>query len=173
MPTPSTSRSPLEEIPPLDPLRRLSDGHRLRGLHGRRHGLPRRRCHRPLQSLPLLPGHHRQLRRIPFVSDPVFVSPSEFVTSESDFGSSNFLIVTKFGCLKSRLLGVMLAAFLVNENLEFAPVVVDDSEVLDLVTDEIVQRIRSYLKLGSPSLGPDGRWSYWSANGHGYKLGGK
>lgn len=58
-----------------------------------------------------------------------------------------------------------LAAFLADEKLEFAPVVADDGKVLDLVTDEIVQRIRSYPKLGSPSLGPDGRFLVGAAIG--------
>ncbi|ONK72184.1 uncharacterized protein A4U43_C04F16650 [Asparagus officinalis] len=58
-----------------------------------------------------------------------------------------------------------LAAFLADEKLELAPIAADDGEVLDLVTDEIVQRIRSYPKLGSPSLGPDGRFLVGAAIG--------
>uniref|UniRef100_A0A0E0P222 Inosine-5'-monophosphate dehydrogenase n=1 Tax=Oryza rufipogon TaxID=4529 RepID=A0A0E0P222_ORYRU len=50
------------------------------------------------------------------------------------------------------------AAFLADEGLDYAPLVSDDSEVIDLITVNDVERIRSYPKLGKPSLGADGKF---------------
>jgi IMP dehydrogenase len=50
------------------------------------------------------------------------------------------------------------AAFLADEGLDYAPLVSDDGEVVDLITARDVERIRSYPKLGKPSLGADGKF---------------
>ncbi|AQK62556.1 Inosine-5'-monophosphate dehydrogenase 1 [Zea mays] len=50
------------------------------------------------------------------------------------------------------------AAFLGDEGLDYAPLVSDDGEVVDLITVKDVERIRSYPKLGKPSLGVDGKF---------------
>jgi IMP dehydrogenase len=51
------------------------------------------------------------------------------------------------------------AAFLADEGLDYAPLVSDDDgEVIDLITAKDVERIRSYPKLGKPSLGADGKF---------------
>ncbi|GJM96815.1 hypothetical protein PR202_ga13683 [Eleusine coracana subsp. coracana] len=50
------------------------------------------------------------------------------------------------------------AAFLADEGLDYAPLVSDDGEVIDLITAKDVERIRSYPKLGKPSLGADGKF---------------
>ncbi|CAD6206910.1 unnamed protein product [Miscanthus lutarioriparius] len=50
------------------------------------------------------------------------------------------------------------AAFLADEGLDYAPLVSDDGEVVDLITAKDVERIRSYPKLGKPSLGADGKF---------------
>ncbi|OQU88415.1 hypothetical protein SORBI_3002G029600 [Sorghum bicolor] len=60
------------------------------------------------------------------------------------------------------------AAFLADEGLDFAPLVSDDGAgevVVDLVTAQDVERIRSYPKLGTPSLGADGRFVVAAAIG--------
>ena len=59
------------------------------------------------------------------------------------------------------------AAFLADEGLDFAPLVSDDGagEVVDLITAQDVERIRSYPKLGRPSLGADGRFVVAAAIG--------
>ncbi|KAG2545485.1 inosine-5'-monophosphate dehydrogenase-like [Panicum virgatum] len=50
------------------------------------------------------------------------------------------------------------ATFLADEGLDYAPLVSDDGEVIDLITAKDVERIRSYPKLGKPSLGSDGKF---------------
>ncbi|KAF7074972.1 hypothetical protein CFC21_079775 [Triticum aestivum] len=50
------------------------------------------------------------------------------------------------------------AAFLADEGLDYAPLVSEEGEVIDLVTSKDVERIRSYPKLGKPSLGADGKF---------------
>ncbi|PAN09423.1 hypothetical protein PAHAL_2G022200 [Panicum hallii] len=59
------------------------------------------------------------------------------------------------------------AAFLADEGLDFAPLVSDEGagEVVDLITAQDVERIRSYPKLGKPSLGADGRFVVAAAIG--------
>lgn len=60
------------------------------------------------------------------------------------------------------------AAFLADEGLDFAPLVSDDGAgevVVDLITAQDVERIRSYPKLGKPSLGADGRFVVAAAIG--------
>ncbi|KAG2631567.1 hypothetical protein PVAP13_2NG036138 [Panicum virgatum] len=59
------------------------------------------------------------------------------------------------------------AAFLADEGLDLAPLVSDDGdgEVVDLITAQDVERIRSYPKLGKPSLGADGRFVVAAAIG--------
>lgn len=46
-------------------------------------------------------------RRIPFVSDPVVKSPSDFISSSSAFDASPCVFVTASGTAKSKLLGVV------------------------------------------------------------------
>ncbi|XBI84499.1 hypothetical protein VPH35_092794 [Triticum aestivum] len=50
------------------------------------------------------------------------------------------------------------AAFLADEGLDYAPLVSEEGEVIDLITSKDVERIRSYPKLGKPSLGADGKF---------------
>ncbi|CAD6226904.1 unnamed protein product [Miscanthus lutarioriparius] len=52
------------------------------------------------------------------------------------------------------------AAFLADEGLDFVPLISDGTGdvVVDLITALDVERIRSYPKLGTPSLGADGRF---------------
>ncbi|KAL5210457.1 hypothetical protein ABZP36_006080 [Zizania latifolia] len=50
------------------------------------------------------------------------------------------------------------ASFLADEGLDYAPLVSDDGEVIDVITAKDVERIRSYPKLGKPSLGADGKF---------------
>jgi IMP dehydrogenase len=50
------------------------------------------------------------------------------------------------------------AAFLGDEGLDYAPLVSDDGEVVDLITVKDVERIRSYPKSGKPSLRVDGKF---------------
>jgi len=59
------------------------------------------------------------------------------------------------------------AAFLADEGLDFVPLVSDDAGevVVDLITDQDVERIRSYPKLGTPSLVADGRFVVTAAIG--------
>ncbi|XP_072985321.1 inosine-5'-monophosphate dehydrogenase 2-like [Typha latifolia] len=58
------------------------------------------------------------------------------------------------------------AAFLEREGLEFAPLVAEeDGEVIDLITAKDVERIRSYPKLGKPSVGADGKFLVGAAIG--------
>ncbi|KAA8523402.1 hypothetical protein F0562_009825 [Nyssa sinensis] len=45
--------------------------------------------------------------RIPFVSDPIFVSPSDSITSVDEFASSPCILVTESGTKKSKFLGVV------------------------------------------------------------------
>lgn len=58
-----------------------------------------------------------------------------------------------------------VATFLENEGLDFAPLVSGDGEIIDLVTTKDVERIRSYPKLGSPSVGSDGKFTVGAAIG--------
>ncbi|XP_048532017.1 inosine-5'-monophosphate dehydrogenase [Triticum urartu] len=50
------------------------------------------------------------------------------------------------------------AALLADEGLDYAPLVSEEGEVIDLITSKDVERIRSYPKLGKPSLGADGKF---------------
>ncbi|MQM05655.1 hypothetical protein Taro_038469 [Colocasia esculenta] len=132
-------------------------------------------------------------RRIPFVTSPVFMSPSDHISTADAFGSAPCVLVTETGTAKSRPVGVIwsaewwnradreaalssymvglpasapssydfeqVAAFLALNGTNCVPLVSEElGEVVDLVTDADVQRIRSLPKLGTPSLGPDGRF---------------
>lgn len=46
-------------------------------------------------------------RRVPFASDPVFVSQNDVISSEADFGSEGLVIVTESGSSKSKAVGVV------------------------------------------------------------------
>ncbi|KAF8714048.1 hypothetical protein HU200_028043 [Digitaria exilis] len=133
-------------------------------------------------------------RRLPFVSATRFLCPSS-VPSAADFAGHAYALVTENGDASSRLVGVaaaadhkpgvpvseymtpaprtassafdfeQAAAFLADEGLDFAPLVSDAGEAVDLITAQDVERIRSYPKLGKPSLGPDGRFVVAAAIG--------
>lgn len=133
-------------------------------------------------------------RRLPFVSGAPLFAPSS-VPSAADFAGRAYALVTERGDSLSRLVGVaaatdhklgvpvseymtsprtasasldfeQAAAFLADEGLEFAPLVSDDgAEIVDLITAHDVERIRSYPKLGKPSLGPDGKFIVAAAIG--------
>uniref|UniRef100_A0A1D1XMU7 Inosine-5'-monophosphate dehydrogenase n=1 Tax=Anthurium amnicola TaxID=1678845 RepID=A0A1D1XMU7_9ARAE len=140
-------------------------------------------------------------RRIPFLTSPVFMSPSDRVLTADAFASSPCILVTESGAAKSRPVGVVwsadwwnraadrdaplssymvgvpasapstydfeqLAAFLALNGTNCVPTVSEElGEVVDLVTEADVQRIRSLPKLGAPSLGPDGRFLVGAAIG--------
>ncbi|XP_020096094.1 inosine-5'-monophosphate dehydrogenase-like [Ananas comosus] len=57
------------------------------------------------------------------------------------------------------------AAFLADEGLDCAPLVAEDGEILDLITAKDIETIRSYPKLGKPSLGSDGKFVVGAAIG--------
>ncbi|KAJ6846975.1 putative inosine-5'-monophosphate dehydrogenase [Iris pallida] len=126
--------------------------------------------------------------RLPYVADPVFVSPSDVVPA------LDFAIVTADGTSKSKPLGVVsssapsgsavsaymkpfpksvpadydlarAAALLAGEGLLFAPVVNGDGEVVNFVTDEIVRTVKDYPKFGVPSVGADGKFLVGAAIG--------
>ncbi|CAL9095132.1 hypothetical protein MUK42_03040 [Musa troglodytarum] len=58
-----------------------------------------------------------------------------------------------------------VASFLAGGGLEYAPLVAEDGEVVDLVTKGDVERIKGFPRLGVPSLGPDGRFVIGAAIG--------
>ncbi|KAK8962371.1 Inosine-5'-monophosphate dehydrogenase 2 [Platanthera guangdongensis] len=58
-----------------------------------------------------------------------------------------------------------VAAFLAGEGLKLASLVGLDGEIIDLVSAEDVVRIRSFPKLGMPSLSPDGKFLVGAAIG--------
>jgi hypothetical protein len=64
-PTPSTSPPPLPPHPAIHPLRRVPDGHCLRGRYGRGHGITRHRRRRALQHRAPRPGRHRPRCQVP------------------------------------------------------------------------------------------------------------
>ncbi|KAJ6839608.1 putative inosine-5'-monophosphate dehydrogenase [Iris pallida] len=132
--------------------------------------------------------------RLPYVADPLFLSPSDvFIPSSS--AASSFAIVTADGTSKSKPLGVVSAsdsspdapvsaymkpfpksvpadydlarsaAFLAGEGLRFAPVVDGDGEIVNFITDEIVSTIKGYPKFGVPSVGADGKFLVGAAIG--------
>ncbi|KAL5972470.1 hypothetical protein ACLOJK_039274 [Asimina triloba] len=137
-------------------------------------------------------------RRIPFISDPIFKTPSAAIDSISEFASSPCVFVTEAGTSKSKLLGVVsksdweglkdkdtplsqymsrspfsapsrysfeqAAGVLAAQKLEYLPLV-SDGEVVDLVTNADVERIRGLPKLGLPSLGADGEFMVGAAVG--------
>lgn len=55
-------------------------------------------------------------RRIPFVSDPVFKSPDDFIGSLDEFGSAPCVLVTESGRASSKLLGYVLKSDWMNVN---------------------------------------------------------
>ncbi|KAK9151035.1 hypothetical protein Syun_009344 [Stephania yunnanensis] len=95
----ATSLSPvflsLSQHRPLHPLRRLSDGHRLGVLHGRL-GLGGIAIvhynNTPFDQYSII--RSAKSRRIPFASDTIFKSPSDFIDSGDDFASSPCVFVT-------------------------------------------------------------------------------
>ncbi|VAI37456.1 unnamed protein product [Triticum turgidum subsp. durum] len=87
-------------------------------------------------------------RRLPFVSSVPIFSPapvSEYMRPAPRSASASFDFE-------------QAAAFLADEGLDYAPLVSEEGEVIDLITSKDVERIRSYPKLGKPSLGADGKF---------------
>ncbi|KAK9107134.1 hypothetical protein Syun_023145 [Stephania yunnanensis] len=101
-------------------------------------------------------------RRIPFASDPIFKSPSDFIDSGDDFASSPCVFVTRNGDSNggggsSRYDFDQAASFPLRNAVDQAPLVSEeDGEVVDVFSAEDVERIRGFPKLGLPSLGADG-----------------
>ncbi|RRT60134.1 hypothetical protein B296_00026113, partial [Ensete ventricosum] len=58
-----------------------------------------------------------------------------------------------------------VASFLAGGGLEYAPLVAEDGQVVDLVTKGDMERIKGFPRLGVPSLGPDGRFVIGAAIG--------
>ncbi|XP_078442865.1 inosine-5'-monophosphate dehydrogenase-like [Wolffia australiana] len=139
-------------------------------------------------------------RRVPFVSDPVFRSPSDQILSAEEFGSSPFVLLTESGSSKSKPVGLVwsvdwlnspeksaplsshmvalppavpssydfdqLAVYLSENEHNCVPTVSEESgEIVDVITEEDIGRIRRYPKLGLPSLGSDGRFLVGAAVG--------
>ncbi|KAK9107527.1 hypothetical protein Syun_023538 [Stephania yunnanensis] len=50
-------------------------------------------------------------RHIPFASDPIFKSPSDFIDSGDDFASSPCVFITRNGDSKSELLGLVWRSY--------------------------------------------------------------
>ncbi|KAK9141887.1 hypothetical protein Syun_011287 [Stephania yunnanensis] len=176
----------LSQRRPLHPLRRLSDGHRLGVLHGRL-GLGGIAIvhynNTPFDQYSII--RSAKSRRIPFASDTIFKSPSDFVDSGDDFASSPCVFVTQNGDSKSELLGLVSRSYGVrvgdcmeaaaaagSSRYDFdkaasflarnAPLVSgEDGEVVDVFSAKDVERIRGFPKLGLPSLGPMGI-SWWA-----------
>ncbi|VAI22684.1 unnamed protein product [Triticum turgidum subsp. durum] len=87
-------------------------------------------------------------RRLPFVSSVPIFSPapvSEYMRPAPRSASASFDFE-------------QAAALLADEGLDYAPLVSEEGEVIDLITSKDVERIRSYPKLGKPSLGADGKF---------------
>ncbi|KAK9107936.1 hypothetical protein Syun_023947 [Stephania yunnanensis] len=75
---------------------------------------PPRHRHRPLQKHPVRPHsiiRSAKSRRIPFATDTIFKSPSNFVDSGDDFASSPCVFVTQNGDSKSELLGLVSRSY--------------------------------------------------------------
>uniref|UniRef100_A0ACD5X7X0 Uncharacterized protein n=1 Tax=Avena sativa TaxID=4498 RepID=A0ACD5X7X0_AVESA len=88
-------------------------------------------------------------RRLPFVSSvPIFSTSS--APSLNDFAGHDYALVTEAGDSLSKLVGVA--------GLDYAPLMSEEGEVIDLITAKDIERIRSYPKLGKPSLGADGKF---------------
>jgi IMP dehydrogenase len=126
-------------------------------------------------------------RRLPFVSSVPIFSLSA-APSLADFAGHDYALITEAGDSLSRLVGIAVAtdftslipvsnymrpaprsasasfdfeqaaAFLADEGLDYAPLVSDEGEIIDLITAKDVERIRTYPKLGKPSLGADGKF---------------
>jgi IMP dehydrogenase len=137
-------------------------------------------------------------RRIPFITDPIFVCPSDIINSGDEFAMSPCIFVTQNGFKNSELLGVVtksdwdslddketrvsdymtkspeslpsnynfddVAGYLAAKKLEFIPLV-NNGEVVDVVTDADVTMIKGFPKLGLPSLGEDGKFLVGAAIG--------
>lgn len=139
-------------------------------------------------------------RRIPFVTDPIIMAPSDRILTADEFGSAPCVLVTESGSAKSKPVGVVwsadwwsrterdaplssymvglpasapssydfeqVAASLALNSGKCVPTVSEESgEVIDLVTEADVERIRGLPKLGVPSLGSDGRFLVGAAMG--------
>ncbi|CAA6666646.1 unnamed protein product [Spirodela intermedia] len=139
-------------------------------------------------------------RRIPFVTDPVIMGPSDRILTADEFGSAPCVLVTESGSAKSKPVGVVWSADWWNRTDRDAPlssymvglaasapssydleqvaaslglnggkcvptVSEELGEVVDLVTEADVERIRALPKLGVPSFGSDGRFLVGAAMG--------
>jgi IMP dehydrogenase len=133
-------------------------------------------------------------RALPFVSNTPFYSPHDqianfgeheyAIVTESGTATSAFLgIVAASDWLTNTPVSVYMrkspnsksvsstfnfnqvATFLETEGLDFAPLVSGDGEIIDLITTKDVERIRSYPKLGNPSVGSDGKFIVGAAIG--------
>ncbi|KAK9092643.1 hypothetical protein Syun_027554 [Stephania yunnanensis] len=91
-------------------------------------------------------------RSIPFASDPIFKSSSDFIDSGDDFASSPCVFVTRNGDSKggggggsSRYDFDQAASFLARNAVDWAPLVSgEDGEVVDVFGAEDVERIRGF-----------------------------
>ncbi|KAK9113942.1 hypothetical protein Syun_020739 [Stephania yunnanensis] len=150
----------LSQRRPLHPLRRLSDGHRLGVLHGRL-GLGGIAIvhynNTPFDQYSII--RSAKSRRIPFASETIFKSPSDFVDSGDDFASSPCVFVTQNGDSKSELLGLVSRSY-------GAPLVSgEDGEVVDVFSAKDVERIRGFRRLGAAVVGADGDFMVGAAMG--------
>ncbi|KAK9151736.1 hypothetical protein Syun_010045 [Stephania yunnanensis] len=85
-------------------------------------------------------------RRIPFASDPIFKSPSDFIDYGDDFASS------PRAAGSSRYDFDQAASFLGQNAVDWTSLVSgEDGEVVDVFSVEDVERIRGFSKLGLPS----------------------
>ncbi|XP_068656401.1 inosine-5'-monophosphate dehydrogenase 2-like [Aristolochia californica] len=138
-------------------------------------------------------------RRIPFVSDLTFKTPSDSVSSISEFNSSPYILVTSTGTSKSKLLGFIsksqwealsdkdssvssymkaipcslpsnydfehVAVALAEKNVEFIALISAGEEVVDIASQEDVERIRAFPKFGIPTVGADGKFMVGASMG--------
>ncbi|GFS36649.1 aldolase-type TIM barrel family protein [Actinidia rufa] len=81
--------------------------------------------------------------RIPFVSDLIFKSPSDSISSIDDFGSSPCILITESGTRKSKLLGAITKS-------DWQPT---------------WRGFGSFQRRGCPSVGPDGKFMVGAAIG--------
>ncbi|GJN23125.1 hypothetical protein PR202_gb10745 [Eleusine coracana subsp. coracana] len=99
-----------------------------------------------------------KFRRLPFVSSVPFFSPSS-APSLNEFAGYEYGLVTDHGDSLSKLVGVAVAADAASHKVWIAPLsYLMTGEIIDLITAKDVERIRSYPKLGKPSLGADGKF---------------
>nr|CAD1819583.1 unnamed protein product [Ananas comosus var. bracteatus] len=104
-------------------------------------------------------------RRLPFLVGVVAVSDWEGVSDKKGTPVSEYMRPAPPSSASASFDFEQAAAFLADEGLDCAPLVAEDGEILDLITAKDIETIRSYPKLGKPSLGSDGKFVVGAAIG--------